>query len=109
MNIFYWNTQKMSWIVISGLAIMLVASGCAQHSRTHKTTTVTSTQPSDQSTAQGATTSDTVDEQTTTMEEETTTTTRDSSGGIVGGTFNLIGKVLAFPFKMIAGLFEAIF
>ena len=110
MRMLSWDTQKLSWLAIGLLATMLSVTGCASHTKMHKTTTVTTTQPQDtQSTAGSSTTSNEVGEQTTTTEKETTTTTQESSGGVVGGAFHFVGKVLAFPFKVIGGLFEAVF
>ncbi len=49
---------------------------------------------------------------TKTTTEKTTineSSTRKSDGGIFGGTFHLIGDVLAFPFRLIGNIFDAIF
>jgi type IV pilus biogenesis protein CpaD/CtpE len=45
-----------------------------------------------------------------TVERQTTTTT-DSSGdtGVLSGTVNVIGEVIALPFRAVGGLFRAIF
>jgi hypothetical protein len=44
------------------------------------------------------------------VERETTTeTSREDNGGILSGTVNVIGEVIALPFRAVAGLFRAIF
>jgi hypothetical protein len=48
----------------------------------------------------------------TTVERETTVTTTESpgqSGGVVSGTVNVIGEVIALPFRAVGGLVSAIF
>ncbi|MDP2653749.1 MAG: hypothetical protein Q8Q08_06930 [Candidatus Omnitrophota bacterium] len=49
------------------------------------------------------------EESTTTVESEETTTTKEGSGGIGGESLNLAGNILAFPFRLVAGVIEAIF
>jgi hypothetical protein len=47
-----------------------------------------------------------------TVERRTTTTTETSTSedtGILSGTVNVIGEVIALPFRAVAGLFRAIF
>jgi hypothetical protein len=39
----------------------------------------------------------------------TTETTREDNGGILSGTVDVIGEVIALPFRAVAGLFRAIF
>jgi hypothetical protein len=44
------------------------------------------------------------------VERQTTTeTTTEDNGGILSGTVNVIGEVIALPFRAVAGLFRAIF
>jgi hypothetical protein len=46
------------------------------------------------------------------VERRTTTTTQTSTSedtGILSGTVNVIGEVIALPFRAVAGLFRAIF
>lgn len=88
------------------LAILLVAGCASSRSQTRTTTVSTSEEPG---TRVQTTTRDTG----TSVEETTTTTTTEETKkegrGVIGTTFDFIGKVLAFPFKLIAGIFEAIF
>jgi type IV pilus biogenesis protein CpaD/CtpE len=46
-----------------------------------------------------------------TVERETTTTTESSTEdtGVLSGTVNVIGEVIALPFRAVGGLFRAIF
>ena len=41
--------------------------------------------------------------------ETTTTESRDDSGGVLSSTVDVIGDVLAFPFRAVGGLFKGIF
>lgn len=114
MRISNTHPPQSVWALICLIAILLAAGsgGCAAHSKTYKKTTVSSEEP--QTTVEtrtydsdAATDVDTVD-----TEEETTTTTETTTKeprGVIGTTFNFIGKVIAFPFRLIAGIFEAIF
>jgi len=47
----------------------------------------------------------------TVVEKETTITTETegSSGGVVSGTVNVLGEVVALPFRAVGGLISAIF
>jgi hypothetical protein len=48
----------------------------------------------------------------TVVERETTVTTTESpgsSGGVVSGTVNVLGEVIALPFRAVGGLFSVIF
>jgi hypothetical protein len=48
----------------------------------------------------------------TTERETTVTTTEESpgqSGGVLSGTINVIGEVIALPFRAVGGLVSAIF
>lgn len=48
----------------------------------------------------------------TVVEKETTITTTEtegSSGGVVSGTVNVLGEVIALPFRAVGGLLSAIF
>jgi hypothetical protein len=44
--------------------------------------------------------------QTTTTE---TTANRHESHGIIGGFFHVVGQIIAFPFKVVAKVFETVF
>jgi hypothetical protein len=48
----------------------------------------------------------------TVVEKETTVTTTESvgsSGGVVSGTVNVLGEVIALPFRAVGGLLRVIF
>ena len=50
--------------------------------------------------------------QPVTVERHTTTTTKDSTTedtGVLSGTVNVIGEVIALPFRAVGGLIRAIF
>lgn len=74
---------------------LLLAAGCATHNREIRTETA-------HYPATG---------QPTVVERETTVTTEseEGSGGIVSGTVNGVGEVLALPFRAAGGLIRAIF
>ena len=85
--------RKLSSCTLSLALIAALAGGCS----THRTTT--------QEVAYDSRTG-----QPVTVQRETTTTT-DSAGdtGVVSGTFNVIGEVIALPFRAVGGLIRAIF
>ncbi len=96
--------RKFCYSISVFLCALLFLTGCATHTKTHHETTTTTSNTTD---------NDNIDvsdneRETTTVEEETTTKS-DSGGGIISGTFHVIGKILAFPFKMIGAALEAIF
>ncbi|MGH7960650.1 MAG: hypothetical protein ACRERD_02350 [Candidatus Binatia bacterium] len=66
--------------------------GCSSNSKTVRTETVE--YPAGQA-----------ERQTTTTKE----THSDSSGGILSGTVNVIGEIIALPFRLVGGLFRIIF
>lgn len=74
---------------------VVVCAGCASNSKTVRTETSTY-RPGEP----------------TVMERETTvktTETQEGSGGILSGTVNVIGEVLALPFRAAGGLIRVIF
>ncbi len=97
----------MRFLMICVLLTMpvLSATGCAHRASTTRTETTTTTdrasniEPAQDTTIQTKT-------QTT---ETNTTDTPHSEGGILGGTFHVVGEILALPFRVIAGVFDAIF
>ena len=94
--------------VLIGLAMgVQLLTGCASNSKTYKETTTVTTAPADGSTAVTESSYQT----STTVKEETTSasTQAPSDGGIFGGVFHLLGEILAFPFRVIGGIFDAIF
>jgi len=86
--------------VARSLVLILALSlgvGCASNSKTVRTETVE--YPAGQA-SPGV-----VERQTTTATE----TQNGSSGGILSGTVNVIGEILALPFRLVGGLFRIIF
>ncbi|MBI3317319.1 MAG: hypothetical protein HYZ85_04875 [Candidatus Omnitrophica bacterium] len=52
------------------------------------------------------------DGSTTLLEKETSTTTtveRESNPSLLGGAFQVVGEILAFPFRVVSDLFRFIF
>jgi hypothetical protein len=80
--------------------------GCTTYRE--KTTTTTETSPGYES--EGAVTGSPTSEppvRSTTIETDTETTSH--SHGLIGGFFHFLGDVVAFPFRLIGGVFDAIF
>lgn len=93
-------------MALFGLAVVLAApagAGCARRTTTVKTETVQPAAPA----AEGTTTPAVAAPATKTT-TETTETTSDS-GGVVSSTIDVVGEVLALPFRLIAGLITFIF
>jgi len=44
-----------------------------------------------------------------TTEKSETTKTEENSGGVLSSSVNIVGDVLALPFRAVAGLFEVLF
>ena len=88
------------------LAIMLfvtaVSGGCATQSSTE-----TVSKESVQYPAERATEPVVVEKRTT--EKSETTKTEGNSGGVLSSSVNIVGDVLALPFRAVAGLFEVLF
>ena len=76
-------------------------SGCATSERTTRTETTVSHDDDDDY--------DNIDDGETTRTRTETTTVVDEERGILGTTFHVIGQILAFPFKVVAKVIEAIF
>lgn len=86
--------------VIVGLFLIAnLAAACATH-RTVTTDTVQYTQE-DRRTGEPVA----VEKQTTTTKE--TSTSEDS--GVISGTVNAVGEVIALPFRLVGGLIRALF
>jgi len=75
---------------------VVVCAGCASNTKTVRTETSTY-RPGEP----------TVVEKETTI--KTTETPEGSSGGILSGTVNVIGEIIALPFRAVAGLIRVIF
>jgi hypothetical protein len=85
--------RKFSSFTLSLALVAVLAGGCS----THRTTT--------QEVAYDSRTGEPV-----TVQRETTTTTESTGDtGVISGTFNVIGEVIALPFRAVGGLIRAIF
>ena len=90
---------------LSALTLLLGISsplGCASE----KTTTTTTTHVrefDDPDVASGP------EARSDVVTEERTTTTDDACGGVLSCTADFVGDVIAFPFRLIGGVFKAIF
>lgn len=89
-------TQK-KWFLSLGVLVLVAAlsGGCAHDSKTYRQDTV-----QDQN------------GQTVVVRETTTTHDADpvvEDRGILGGTFHLLGEIIAFPFEIVAGAIRWIF
>ncbi|HEV8714722.1 MAG TPA: hypothetical protein VGX03_18065 [Candidatus Binatia bacterium] len=82
-------------LLVALFLFAVVGAGCASNTRTVRTET--STYPTGRPT---------VVEKGTTV---TTTETREGSGGILSGTVNVIGEIIALPFRVVGALIGAIF
>ena len=91
-----------SVLLICSLLTLPLVSGC---SGTHKTIRETTTVTSNSEAAPAATTTTTTHTQTSASTE----VPAPRQQGLLGGIFGFIGAVLAFPFKLIGGIIEAIF
>ena len=82
-------------VVMVALFSLLVAAGCATNRETVRTETTRYPAP-----------------EPAVVERETTVTTTESgdgSGGVLSTTVNVIGEVVALPFRVVGGLLRAIF
>jgi hypothetical protein len=82
-------------ITVSLCISAILTVGCATNAKTVKT----------EATTYGAGTPTTVERETTV----TTTESPEQSGGVLSGTVNVIGEVIALPFRAVGGLVGAIF
>lgn len=116
--------MKNILLISAALLFLTVSSGC---SRTESTSRTSKTVVSGEGTNKGnlykgntqysetpnaVTTETQTTENTPVAKTETTATTEkraDEPKGVIGTTLDVIGKVLAFPFKVIAGAIEFIF
>lgn len=98
--------QIFNFALATGILFLL--TGCATHHHTYHQSSTTTTAATD---ANGNVVSSDQDrgvvESSTT--EETTTTKTEEHHGLVGGFFHFLGEVVAFPFRVIGGIFDAIF
>ncbi|MGH7795557.1 MAG: hypothetical protein ACREQ2_11775 [Candidatus Binatia bacterium] len=86
--------RKSSHFILSLFLVANLAAACSTHR------TVTDEVAYDERTGQPVT-----------VERHTTTTTTDGSGetGVLSSTVNVVGEVIALPFRAVGGLFRAIF
>ena len=91
------------------LAVMLfvtaVLGGCSSQSSTETVRRETVQYPTEQ--AQYQPEPVVVEKRTT--EKSETTKTEENSGGVLSSSVNIVGDVLALPFRAVAGLFEVLF
>lgn len=87
--------RKSLNLFLTLLLLMVVCAGCASNTKTVRTETNTY-RPEEP----------TVVERETTVE---TTETQEESGGVLSGTVNVVGEVIALPFRAVGGLIRAIF
>ena len=94
----------LSMLLLAGGFLMLpLVSGCAGSEKTTRTeTTVAHDSVSGEPVATSTST-------TTQTQTEKTAPVSAPHTGILGGALHVVGVVLAFPFKVIAGIFEFIF
>ncbi len=83
-------------LLLTLFLFVVVCAGCASNTKTIRTETSTY-RPGEP----------TVVERETTV--KTTETPEGSGGGILSGTVNIIGEVIALPFRAVAGLIRVIF
>ena len=55
------------------------------------------------------TTTNVSEPETTETKKETTTVTEQKPHGLIGGIFYLAGEIVALPFRIVGGIFDAIF
>ena len=94
--------KTLSMLLLAvGFLILPLMSGCAGEEKTTRTKT---TVARDSVSGEPVTAST-----STTTQTERTASAPAQHTGILGGAFHVVGEILAFPFKVIAGLFEFIF
>jgi hypothetical protein len=87
--------DKLVKLLIVSFFSLSIGVGCASQTKTVRTETTTYPSPAPS-----------VVEQETTV---TTTSTPETSGGVVSGTVNVVGEVLALPFRAVGTALSAIF
>ena len=117
------SIRKVFWVnyFLSIFLCVWILNGCASSKTTYKKTTVQDTNPpatsttttithdSDNAPTSVTTTTKNDDTGRNTTVKEETTTTKSQGDGLFGSFFHFIGQVIVFPFKVIGGLFRAIF
>lgn len=106
---------KMISIAATGaVAICLLFAGIAgcstyQKTTTSKTQAATAVPPGNSGAVQSSPSPATGTQSQTSTETQVATEVKARSHGLIGGLFYFIGDVLAFPFRVIGGVFDAIF
>jgi hypothetical protein len=102
----YYNSA-LDILLLFALCLALVAGGCARH--THSTTTAepgtAATTTVEPGTGATVTTTEPAVHTTTT----TTETEEEHPHSLLGSIFYAVGEIVALPFKLVGGLFDAIF
>ena len=90
--------SKKSFGLMAFLCLGLLAApvGCSRSSKTTETTTVS-----------GSPATGTVETQKTVTTEETSSS--GGCSGVLGCTIHTVGVVIAYPFRLVGSLFEALF
>ena len=99
--------RQACMILVAGTLLMVAIGGCAAQSRSSRTVTTTEAYPENGDMAQEE--PGVVETRKTTVTQSSSAASGSSDGGIFGGAFHFIGEVLAFPFRVIASVFDAIF
>ena len=86
--------SKIRYLIVALIIGTGTLAGCATHTRTVRTETVRQA-PDDRYAVERETT--------------TETTKRDSDGGVISGTVDTVGEVLALPFRLVGGAIRALF
>ena len=92
------NTQTRKSIACLLILFVMVLSahtfmGCASSSKTVKKEVI----------------NDSTGQTTVVTEKEVVVDHNSDGGSVLGSIFNVVGEVLAFPFRILAGVFQAIF
>jgi hypothetical protein len=96
MELIMKNIYKLSYVLVFLLTVLSAPVGCSRSSSKTETTTVS-------------------DSPSGPVETSKTTTTESHSssdggcGGILSCTFDTLGTIIAFPFRVVGSVFEAIF
>lgn len=100
---------RFVWLTLVVLCVTLWTSGCETTRETRTERETVTVEDVDRDNIDDGVDDTPLTESTVTDEERTVTTEREGEGGILGGTFHLIGEILAFPFRVIAGILDFIF
>jgi hypothetical protein len=87
--------MRRSLNLFLALVLLAACAGCASNTKTVRTETSTY-RPGEPTM---------VERETTVKTEET----QEGSGGVISGTVNVIGEVIALPLRAVGGLIRAIF